>query len=439
MASTNVRPRPIYRRSDGIASAQPSLIVTVDDRLEPDHFVRTLRGFVERVLGAQLRSRSNRAGGFPYDPVDMLCVWLYGFMRGILTTRPLEQACRYDVRFEYLCRSCRPDHSTLSRYRQWLGPDLDKYMLRVLTEAEEQGVLGRQTMAVDGTKIPARKSQWLRKVKEESEKAQAIEEEAQTMLTHGKYLVGYNVQAAADAKSSMIVGYVITNKAEDSSQMEDVLKAVKKQSGKLSKEVIADKGYDSSTNAVALKAAKVKAYLPRARKNAKPPFKRSRDGKMVCAAGHVASEGVWKGRNGRLYRQYTVSKCRTCPLKHSCPGKGPQRHLKVTMDDPGHLRLAANARCDEKAGKQLLRLRGPTIERPFAQIKHHFGLRRFGLTGMAKARIEFGIGALTHNIRTLIRLAMRCFGPILAGKRFFRLPRVSQQSFLPWRRTPQPN
>lgn len=409
MRHTNARKQPVFRRSEGLASAQPSMLVCLDDRLEKDHPIRELRELVEKVLGSELRSRSNLAGGFPYDPAAMLCVWLYGYMRGILTCRPLEEACRYDLRFEYLCRSCRPDYSTLSRFRLWLGEDLEGYMLLILTEAEQRGVLSRKTMAVDGTKIPAHKSQWLRKKKEEADKAQALENEAQTMLTHGQYLVGYNVQAAADAESGMIVGYVVTNKAEDSSAMKDVLDAVKKQSGKLSKRVVADKGYDSSNNAVALKQAGVKAYLPRARKEAKAPFKRTQEGKMVCAAGKIASEGGWKGRNGRLYRTFTVSGCKKCPLSVPCPGKGPQRHMKVPTDDPGHARLQANARCDREIGQSLLRARGPTIERPFAQIKDRYKLRRFGLTGMAKARIEFGIAALTHNIQRLIRLNLRLF------------------------------
>lgn len=384
------------------------MVVSIDDRLSKDHPVRGLRALVEKVLGPELRSRSNLAGGFPYDPGSMLCVWLYGYMRGILTCRPLEEACRYDLRFEYLCRSCRPDYTTLSRFRLWLGEDLERYMLLVLEEAEKDGILSRKTIAVDGTKIPAHTSQWLRKKKGEADKAQATEDEAQTMLTHGQYLIGYNVQAAADAKSGMIVGYVVTNKAEDSSAIQGVLEAVKKQSGKLSKRVVADKGYDSSPNAVALEQAGVKAYLPRARREVKPPFKRTEDGKMVCAAGKVASESQWKNRNRRLYRAFRVSGCTKCPLSASCPGKGKQRSMHVPVDDPGLARIRANARCDRPIGQRLLKVRGPTIERPFAQIKDRFKLRRFGLTGMAKARIEFGIAALAHNIQRLIRLNLRC-------------------------------
>ena len=408
---TNARKSPIYRRSEGLAAAQPQLVPSLGDRLESDHFVRSLRGLAEKALGTELRSHSNLAGGFSYDPVDLLCVWLYGFMRGILTTRRLEEACRYDIRFEYLCRSCRPDHTTLSRFRLMLGPQMDALMLRVLEEGESQKVLGRTTMAVDGTKIAARRSQWLRKARQDADRAQAFEEEAQTMLTHGQYLVGYNVQTAADADSGMIMGYAVSAKPEDSSQMPDVLAAVKKQSGGLSKQAVADKGYDGSQNAVALENAGVLAYLPRARKERIPPFTRAASGQMVCAAGHVAAESLWTNCNGRVYRVYRVSKCLKCPLKSSCPSKGhKQRQMYVADDDPGHARLAANARCDKEDGKRLLRLRGPTIERPFAQIKHRFGLRRFGLAGMAKARTEFGIAVLAYNAQRLIRLVLAIFG-----------------------------
>lgn len=410
MAHTNARRSPVYRRSEGLASAQPTLMVSLDDRLEADHLVRSLRGLVEKSLGAELRSHSNLKGGFSYDPADLLCVWLYGYMRGILTSRRLEEACRYDLRFEYLSRSCRPDHTTLSRFRLALGQEMDALMLRVLQEAEGQNVLSRKTMAVDGTKIAARQSQWLRKKKEEAAAAQRVEDEAQTMLAHGQYLVGYNVQTAADADSGMIVGYAVTSKPEDSSQMKEVLDAVQRQSGLLSEQVIADKGYDSSTNAVALDEAGVKAFLPRSRRKGVTQFTRSESGEMVCDAGHVASERNWTNRNGRVYRVYRVSQCKSCPLKQACAGKGEkQRQMYVAVEDTSHARFAANARCDDEEGKRLLRLRGPTIERPFAQIKHFFGLRRFRLAGRAKACIEFGLAALAYNAQRLIRLFLALF------------------------------
>jgi transposase len=391
------------------------LVVSLDDRLEPNHLVRSVRALTEEVLGLRLRSNTNLVGGFSYDPVDLLSVWLYGFMLGILSSRRLEEACRYDIRFEFLCRSCRPDHTTLSRFRGSLGKELDALMLDVLTEADRRGVLSRKTMAMDGTKISARRTQWLRKVVSEADQEQTLEDEAQTMLNHGQYLVGYNVQTAADTESGLIVGYVVTSSPSDGTQAPCVLEAVAKHSGALSEQVVADKGYDTAGNALALKQAGVTAFIPRAMPRSRQSIFTARaDGRFECPAGHVAREDTNLNRHGRLYLRYRVSKCPTCPLQGSCAGKGKERAIYVPADEAGSARMAANARCQGEEGQRVLRLRGPTIELTFAHIKGEFGLRRFKLAGRERASLEFGLAALAYNTRRLIRLHLRPKLPKLA-------------------------
>lgn len=251
MSGTNARSRPVYRGSEGLGSCQPGLFVVSDDRLEGDHFVRRLRSLVEDLFGEELRSRSNLSGGFSYDPVLLASVWIYGFLDGNLTSRRLETLCRYDARYEYLAGSCRFDHTTLSRFRCSWGEAMDEAMARLLLVSQQMGILQRRTMVVDGTKIAAVRSQW-RKVRKEADAQEALESEAVTMVSHGKYLVGYNVQVAADLDSGLLVGYVATNAPSDVSVLGEVCETVKRQSGALSEQAVCDRGYDSSTNAVAL-------------------------------------------------------------------------------------------------------------------------------------------------------------------------------------------
>lgn len=398
MPKTNLRSTAVFRRGNGVAAAQPPLLVTVDDRLPSDHFVRLLLPLVEEVLGSELRRTCSKVGGFPYDPVCLLCVWLYGYMLGIRTSRRLEEMCRYDSRFEFLCRSCRPDHTTLSRFRQALGESMDELLARVCQAAQSEGLLSRKTKAVDGTKMAARTSQW-RRARKEADQAEALEQEATTMVSHGQYLVGYNVQAAADTDSKMVLGYVVSTAAEDRSQMEGVLDAVERQSGQTSAQVVADSGYDSSINALALEEAKIEAYLPTSRKEKRPVFEPDGCGNLVCAAGHVAKQRRWvdKRRGDKLYNVFRVSKCAGCPLQKFCPGKGKQRLMRVLACDSNFAKHQANARCKTAQGKSALRARGPTIEFVFAVVKGRYGLRRFVLGGTQGAAKEFGLAVLAHN------------------------------------------
>src|SRR6202021_42521 len=60
------------------------------------------------------------AGPARYDPVMLLTVWMYAYVRGVLSTRAVEDRCRYDATFRVACGRLVPDHTTFSRFRQHL-------------------------------------------------------------------------------------------------------------------------------------------------------------------------------------------------------------------------------------------------------------------------------------------------------------------------------
>jgi transposase len=425
MPKTNVRSRRVFRKGHGVAAEQPSLAVFLDDRLDVDHEVRRLKDLVEKVLGPELRERCSMEGGYDYDPVGILCVWLYGFLKGINASRPLAECCRYDLRFEYLCSSCRPDYTTLSRFRADVGADMDSMLARVSLAAEELGILKRRCISADGTKVPASESQWKR-VRKEADDAEACEDGPAMMVSHGDIITGYNVQAAVDVDSDFTVGYCLSSSPNDLDQMADLMVAVEAQSGALSESVIADKGYDSSPNAIALGDANVVAYLPAKDHKYTPPFKQDEAGKMRCQAGHIAKEGDWKDlKHGAEYRIFRVSQCTNCPLKDVCPGKGNQRSMKVLKRDVMCLKQAANARCLTDEGKALLKRRSPTVERKFAEFKNRCKFTRFRLRSRAKASIEFGLLVLATNLKLLDSCGQAAIGPFLAP--IYRLFAVSNR------------
>ncbi len=208
---------------------QPELFpLNWEERLSDCPLVLALGPLVERVLGDRLGGLYQDGGGVPYDPVPIFSVWLYGYLEGERSSRRLERFCKYDIRYEYLSRYCRPDYSTLCRFRQRLSSILDSLFMEIVQACKEAGLVNCKSVAVDGTKIMARKTQW-RKAVEESEAADAFEAQAHTMLTtHGEYLVGYNIQAVADTQTSIVVGYLATNQANDSGQLGPALEATEK-------------------------------------------------------------------------------------------------------------------------------------------------------------------------------------------------------------------
>jgi len=342
-------------------------------------------------------------------------------MQGEHSSRRLEELCRYDARYEFLARSCRPDHTTLARFRMGLGESLDELLARVCQKAEADGILKRRAMAVDGTKVAARTSQW-KKHRERSEVEDAALEEAAQMVSHGKFLVGYNVQAAVDMDSTLVTGYFVSEEPNDTSLLKEVLTVVKKQSGTLPEKVVADRGYGTSANALAAKEAGVEGFLPSKERGRVAPFVQGEDGLFRCQAGHVPTQRTWiDGKRGnRPYLLLRVSRCRNCPHAKECPGKGHQREMKIQAQDASDEKHACVARCRSEEGKALLRDRGSTIERLFAELKGRFRFRRFSMFGKSKARIEFGIGVLAYNLTRLLSLLLMLLNNIPNPKNLLR-------------------
>src|SRR6267378_2709661 len=97
------------------------------DWVPEGHAVRVVICTVERLMTRDLLGRlvppapkGSAAGRARYDPVMLLTVWMYAYLRGVLSTRAVEDRCRYDATFRVACGRAIPDHTTFSRFRRHL-------------------------------------------------------------------------------------------------------------------------------------------------------------------------------------------------------------------------------------------------------------------------------------------------------------------------------
>ena len=93
----------------------------LDELLPHDHPVRFVAAFVEGLDRAHWAEMGIDLGGDvmgapSYHPRLLLCTWLYGFMRGVRSSRKIEQACRDQIPFLWLTGFQHPDHNTLWRF-----------------------------------------------------------------------------------------------------------------------------------------------------------------------------------------------------------------------------------------------------------------------------------------------------------------------------------
>lgn len=131
---------------------------TLEELLPVDHPARFVAAFVDeldRAAWAKLEVAVNGdpLGGPSYDPRALLCIWLYGFMTGVRSSRKLEGACRDQVPFLWLTGWEHPDHNTLWRFYQAHRKQMRELFKRSVRTAVRLGLVDLAVQAVDGTRI----------------------------------------------------------------------------------------------------------------------------------------------------------------------------------------------------------------------------------------------------------------------------------------------
>jgi len=79
----------------------------------------------------------------------------------------------------------------------------------------------------------------------------------------GSGLVGYNVQAAVDARHHLIVAHEVTNEGNDRAQLSNMAKAAREAMGKPKLQALADRGYFNGTQLKACEDAGITTYVPK--------------------------------------------------------------------------------------------------------------------------------------------------------------------------------
>jgi transposase len=138
------------------------------DWVPEGHAVRVVISTVERLMTRDLIDRlipptgkGSAAGPARYDPVMLLTVWMYAYLRGVLSTRAVEDRCRYDATFRVACGRQIPDHTTFSRFRAHLFAQAglaEDLFCRVLHVCACAGLGRLSVVAGDGVKITANAS-----------------------------------------------------------------------------------------------------------------------------------------------------------------------------------------------------------------------------------------------------------------------------------------
>jgi transposase len=125
------------------------------DRLPEGHICFLIDEIVDELeLGPA--ARGNSVLGAPcYDPRMMVKILFYGYSRGIRSSHKLADECRENVGFIHLSRGQRPDFRTIALFRRENEALLERAFSSLVRRLISAGLVRIPHIIIDGTKVHA--------------------------------------------------------------------------------------------------------------------------------------------------------------------------------------------------------------------------------------------------------------------------------------------
>ena len=299
----------------------------IDDYITEDNPVRFIDAFVDSLDLTELNftySETKDTGRKPYNPADMLKLYIYGYLNKIRSSRRLERATYSNIEIMWLLLRLHPDFKTIADFRK----DNKKAIKQVCREftflCKKLDLFGCELIAIDGSKFSASNSnhrnftknkldKLIRKVDsqidsylkdmdhgdeaerdvkqlsdedlkekieqlrnrkekyqelhsqlENSEKTQIslTDPDSRMMKTQSGRDVSYNVQIVTDSKHKLIVTHEVTNDCNDQQQLHSMASAAKEVLDVDSLDAVADAGYWERQNVKKCQDDHICTYVP---------------------------------------------------------------------------------------------------------------------------------------------------------------------------------
>jgi len=234
--------------------------------------------------------------------------------------------------------------------------------------------------------------------------------DARSMATSrlGSAVVRYNVQAAVDARSHMIVAHEVTNAVTDRAQLADMAKATQQATGHPKPIVLADRGYFEGYQILECEQAGIATLVPKpltSGSKAKGRFDKrdfvydQRRDVYRCPAGEIAIYRFTAVEDGKTLRKYWPSTCPSCHLKPQCTPAPCRRICRWEHEDVLEM---VQARLD--GAPDTSRLRQRTVEHVFGTLKAWMGATHFLTKTLPRVRTKMSLQVLAYNLRRAINI-----------------------------------
>jgi transposase len=300
----------------------------VDDYIADNNPVRFIDAFVDSLdlhrLGFKY-SNTKDVGRMPYNPGDLLKLYIYGYPNRIRSSRRLEKATHQNIEVIWLLRKLHPDFKTIADFRRDNLQPIKQVCREFTLLCKKLDLFGCELIAIDGSKFSAANSssrnytkkklqrlihkidgqidaylhdldlgdqseqnvktpsaeelskkierirakrdayQGLHQKLEETGSSQVslTDTDSRMMKTSSGFDVAYNVQIATDSKNKLIVDYEVTNDECDQKLLSVMAIKAKGTLGVDNISAVADGGYWERSNIKACHEEKIDVYLSR--------------------------------------------------------------------------------------------------------------------------------------------------------------------------------
>ena len=407
-----------------------------------------------------------------YHPAVLLKIYIYGYLNRIQSSRRLEHECQRNLELMWLTGRLAPDFKTIADFRRSNGTGIRNVCRRFVLLCRELNLFSQAVVTIDSSKFKAvnnrdrnftsvkierfqeqvahsiqrymdaletadrtragglqakteRIQEKIKKLRQRMRQLDNIKEklssdpegqlsltdpDARSMATSrlGAATVGYNVQAAVDAKHHLIVTHEVTNDSSDRAQLSKMALASREAIGSKRLQAFADRGYYRGLDLKACEDAGIAAYVPKSFTSpakAEGRFDKgdfiyiARDDEYQCPAGQRAIHRFTADERGLQMRLYWTSACPGCPLKAQCT---TSQYRRIRRWEHEVVLEAVQHRLDRKPDAMTLRKR--TIEHIFGTLKYWMGSAHFLTRRLVNVGTEMSLHVLAYNLKRVMNI-----------------------------------
>lgn len=313
---------------EGVSRNQAILFPEViDEYIEEDNQVQFIEAFVDNLALGELgfnRSVPASTGRPPYNPADLVKLYIYGYLNRIRSSRSLERESCRNIEVMWLLRKLTPDFKTIADFRKDNKKAIKGVCKEFVVLCKKLNLFSGELVAIDGSKFKAVNSkkrnfneaklkkkireienkideylieldeadrdekdvhnpdkeelkkkieeikrrkevygEQLEKLKESGETQVSLTDpDSRAMMNNQRIEVCYNVQLTVDDKYKLIVDHEVSNEVKDDKQLSKMAKRAKEILGVEKLEVLADKGYYNSVEIKECVDSGITPYIP---------------------------------------------------------------------------------------------------------------------------------------------------------------------------------